>query len=400
MSNPPISDLNNDICNASLGQIVALAGQYENPIPPYPLFYPNPQCQGTYSAFPNYFTGVNCTGTPDTLTPEDNCLIVVDGETKNPFLSDHVTPNPNVKYSPDEANVLKNMLISNMLYSAWTPPNFALVFFKGAPDASKTVGEQITFILPFNQPQADFCRQNVTFSDGSSFFDQSKTCDASSAVMNATHVVVYKSKDFNEMILDACMGTSTPFGANYDLTELWGNQTGECDDFMTGFCNQPNVQQILEPMPQYRDVCRCFEEQRRLDSIYEPFGIKVPVLCFGGNQPGDDISRACAFNEEAYKTQDMSKPVDGNACSFAECEAVAQNSEALKNKINQTGGGVICHGKFVQFPSLPSIAPAISPVPLVSSVIQKTTIPMWIWFIFGTGVLCLVLFIMALAFVT
>lgn len=402
------SPVNEDVCNALLGQTTALAAQAENPVPPYPIFFPNPDCLGTYSAFPNYFTGVDCT---PPLTPQNNCLKVVSGADKDPA-------NPDTVYTAADANAIEDMLSSQLLFSAWSPPNYTLVYLPSAPDGTKKISELTVYMQYPNQPVANFCRQKKMLQMGKSltgqipFFNVTKndelSCDPQVATdlnMNVTQVIVYKHMDFNEILIRTCMGLNVDFGAgpNNSFSEFWDPKKGctnnilnncPCDKLMIGFCSQANVADILKNKPDLVDVCRCFQEQLMLDLIYQPFGVEVPVLCFGGNGPEQDITRACAYNTGAYKTQSMINPVQGQACSFAECEAVAQTL------LQQTGEVITCHGKFVQFPALPSVVSAVSPIPFVSTIIQKTSIPSWIWYIFGAGVACLVLFIFSLSFVT
>jgi len=449
-------------CNEFLlADQAALASQTKNPVPPYPIFFSTGQCNGGLtggagSNFPLYFFPINCNTDPSKQStegvppPQNNCLRVI-----NDFNGDF-NPFADVKLDPTQVNVLPggfqqdgttaaNNIFFNTddrLYSWYVPPQYKMIFYAGNPMTMTMADAASVGFLEVGAGEliVDACLSGIflnkrdatsgAISTGGTFLKYydgkpnfypalpdcllancacttpmnpwavSSLCGTatkSKDVINsvcpgvehrAPYFVIVKTQDFSDMIREMCVNNrQIVLGTDLNsLNKVWKPQADGCDTFVTNLCNISNVE-----MSPYKELCACFTQQQALDNQFGE-AIDVPVCCFGfdGKNP-DDITQACSFNTEAYKTGAMLK----NCCSFAECAQVVEQSPEMQARASPAGQ-VKCEGSFVQFP-IPQVTP---PGPLPSVTIEDSNkIPVYVWIIFVTAVVLLVLYVIALAFV-
>lgn len=432
-----MSSLDPTPCNETvLAEQAAQAQQTQNPVPPYPTFYSSGQCKGNVgSSFPLYFFSVNCQTDPSKQDtegvppPQNNCLRVIsdlDG-TFDPLNGPALLPSqvnvlPGGKQK-DNSTPANNVFFDagQRLYSFYVPPQYKIVFYAGNPMATdrKTAAAAGYLEIGGDQLMVDACLSGIALSNGQPFFvyknltgfppcfeaycscgtgqtlpvstfcgTSTKSVDCPGVEHRAPYFIVVKTQEFSDIIQEMCadnrpvsLGTSIN-----SLNRVWKPQADGCDTFMTNLCKISNLEDS-----DYAEICSCFTQQQNLNNQYG-VALDVPVCCFGtdASDPGD-ITKSCAFNTNAYKTGAMLK----NCCSFAECQQVVDQSSDMQAKASPAGQ-VQCDGSFVQFP-----VPARSPDgPLPSVTVDKSDkIPIYVWIIFVTSVLLLLLFVISLAFV-
>jgi len=458
-----MSAVRDDDCqNGALADMAALAMQVQNPVSPYPLFYSTSSCGGgvTNGAFPEYFFNSSCPNDPMDPNPipkvTDNCLRVItdyDGSF-TPFTGGALDPRQ-VNVLPggqDQKGNVPTGFTGNIfsdgsarLFSFFIPENFYIVFYRGNPmtqtrDLAAAQGvlqingntvipnacidtPTLTNGLPFMTPVAaqctscssGCCRFDTTFNqcvDAGSFCNdfndcreafcgacgnsgavpQGDTCikggtyrSCPAVYHNAPYFVVVQTGDFADTIIDMCVNNGIHAVGRNSLNRVWRPQSAGCDQYMTSICNISNL-----PDSPFNEICSCYTQQIALNNEYTA-ALGVPVCCFGFDVTNpSDIAKSCAFNMKAYKTAFMAS----NCCSPAICQTVLDNNTDIKVKTTPPGQ-IYCAGTFIEYPVVPV------PVPNASSILiaVSSAIPFYTWIVFIVGVVLLLLFVLALAFV-
>lgn len=419
-----------------LADQAALASQIYNPVPPYPVLYSSPECGGalTGANFPLFYFPVDCTvdlnklDTEGVPPPEKNCLRVLDaiGDTFDP-LSSSVTLTPlevNVLpggFQKDGVTSANNIFVDGnaRLYSFYCPPQFKMYFYVGNPmrmTLSAAAAMGYVEIGP-GELYSDACLNPIALSNGDTFFDYKGTsqpnipscrlanchcgvdatggqpyCDSNTSKVDcpgvehhAPYMVLVRIEEYSNMIEDMCVkNRQIALGTDLNsLNRVWSPQTNGCDNYITNLCQSSDLSQTV-----YKDTCSCYTQQKALNQKYGA-ALDVPVCCFG-EDPSGQITKACAFNTAAYKTGPMLK----NCCSFAECQQVVSQSEAMREKATPPGE-IKCDGNLVKFP-VPSTSSA-GPIPSAIET-NKSVIPLYSWIVLGVAITLLLVFIILLLF--
>jgi hypothetical protein len=409
--------LNTLPCNSgALSAMAAMAQQTDHPIAPYPLFYSSSQCAGAVSAadFPLYYFPSNCPpvtaeGVSTIPDPTNNCLRVITRASFDPSVLSHTSQ---INYLPHGKNpiVTSTLSKSGFLISYYIPPQYTIIFFEKDPSivSPKTQMDKGQVLVQSNNfIMENTCIANLKLANGDNFFtglENAQTynelysacfpqpTDASDPTSapplklghKAPFFLLIEEEYFSNMIVDMCVSGRNITVGTTSLNTVWHPQTSGCDKFITSLCAMSGVEKT-----EYAPLCSCFTQQAALDKAYGT-SQNVPVCCFGTEESGD-VTKSCAFNDQAYKTSDMLH----NCCSFAECETIVLKSN-MGQKTEETGA--VCQGSFVEFPkTLASKAsPDTSPVDTRET---ETHIPFWVWIVFIVAACFIVLFIMGLAFI-
>jgi hypothetical protein len=356
----------------------ALASQVDNPIPPYPLFYTNANCAGgqTGANFPAYFLPSNCQDSVAIPTSQDNCLRVISAEDYDD--GNHVLLPEQVNYLPGSDAPHSNIFPDsfNRLFSWYVPPNMRMVFF--AKNPSKFLPKNIVQItFGPNYLQSDSCHANLRLSDSSTpFFAPFPPNECTDPLgFDFAHTtpwfIVIQDESYQSMIFDMCTSNRDILLGTNSLREVWHPRSNGCDLFMSSLC-------AVSSDPALTETCSCFAQQRALDAKYP--GLNVGACCFGVD-PSGDITKACAFNPNAYKTQAL----QDNCCSFAECQSIVSHLTPETN--------IHCNGNLVDFPV---VIPSASATPVVITT-TTTDIPSYVWVLVGLGVGIVVLCLLVAA---
>lgn len=376
-------------CNQGfLADVAALASQLDNPVAPYPAFFASPQCGRTGGpVFPVYFNPITCPAA-GLASPQDNCLRVISQETFQGYQSSGAnlaSTEVNVLANPDNDSNSVFTSTAARLYSWYVPPGYALYFYKDNPVTNGIKGNLGLRQGP-DTLQTNACANQVTLDDGTTTFfsyaNGATDCDASALTHNSPYFVVVLEQDFHDLLVDICTADrQVEIGVGNTLNKVWQPQSAGCDSFMTTLCSGASSNATGR-------VCACFRQQQALNVEYGA-SLEVPVCCFGVD-PSGDISRACLFDQEAYKTSQMLR----NCCSFAECQSIVEKSPSMQANTN-TPGKIECRGQFVNFPSVTTTS-----VPLPNSAVsQKASIPGWVWGVLAAAVAVLMAFVVSLSFV-
>lgn len=398
-------------------QILAMNTNY--PFGPYPIFFTSGQCNNSAAPdFPNYNIPMSCNANPDPdqIMAEDNCMRIITDKDFNPYDDKTIDPqkvnvlpffyqtingikevtiNSNDSYFsgnifPAEQDSNKNY-IHKLLISVYVPPTYRIIFY--AKDPRTTPKSQAFPYLELSPGTliVNSCFSKLSLSEsiqkanpkyapdkpefGPEFFDIStflyssveNDCTPENLFHIAPFFVIHEVKTFESVLIDMCVN-NTPYNIGSSansLNEVWKPQSQACDNFIKIKCL--NAKYKNTPM------CECFNQQRDLDNEYGE-KLKVPVCCFGKSKDGD-MKKACPFNSEAYKTSNMLR----HCCSFAECQQVVQQSQALKDK-NASTGQIQCVGNLVEFPKF-------TPTPTVTQITTtlvikdiKEEIPDWVFY--------------------
>jgi hypothetical protein len=395
-------------CNNNFLQpMAAFAQVVDGPEDPIPLFFNSNSCSGAY--IPDRENASDGASPLSVFECTSSLLHVMDESLYNDFVAQDMS-------LPSEVvNILKGGLTDcgsgsttansfgdpgfNCVLGFYVPPNYRIIFFKENP--SKTPPGTILEPLEYGPGTliTNTCCQQIQWGPSKNSFLKDKNgqplrvdqCCTKAFPADAAHtapyLIVLRREMLHDMILDACVKQRQITIGPYSLNQVWKPQTSGCDDFMTAFCTQP-----LLNTDSSQEACQCFWQQAALDRIYGA-SVKLPVICFGTDEdhPGD-ISRNCAFNPKAYKTFAMQQ----NGCSFAQCEQTIRQS-SINNKIQ-------CDGSFVQssLPARAEVNVSVTVSPTDDVIYDRTvvsTMPEWIWAIFGTGVSMVLVFFVCLTFV-
>jgi hypothetical protein len=433
-----MSDLDTINCDTGiLADLTAMSNTTGNPIPAYPVFFSTGGCGGSTAGaadgvnFPRYYFPINCSSATVPLFT-DNCLRIIDNS------DNHISKDFDSPISASELNVLPTSLSGGFeqgnifsdpgsrLYSWYVPWGYQMIFFH---DDIRTTTIKAAFanktylIVDQNQVVVDACKEFLTLASGNTFFSygasqpgndsntpcplvycnctnvepvtctdgssQPSTGDCSQIQHYAPFFLVLKlgTGDFNDLILRSCVKNETiNYGSSptNTLHQVYYPQSPACDNYITLLCSISNSSNENP----YEEMCSCFTQQATLDRTYGSL-LNVPVCCFG-TDPSGDVKKSCFENMNSYKTADMLQ----NCCSFAECETLITNNEAVTAPVNDTGK-IYCAGSFIQFP----VVPTPSVIPSTSSITsERVSTPMFVWIIFGVAIGMLLLFILLLLF--
>lgn len=399
-----LEDLTNPTpCNQGLlADMMALASQLENPVPPYPTFFSTGQCgsgaglegsSGNISTvFPSYFEPFCQDDT------SENCLRVVsraDFDTLQRSGAALSADQYNVMPGQPAGGVNPTVNVSTPYVLSWyVPPGFEVYFYRHDVSAVGLVNNPV-LRYQADELEVNACVRRPALSDGSPLITLANTDDCTSAANLATlqwhapFLVVVQTEEFYDLLLAACTRQRpVAFGPN-SLNRVWAPQTAGCDALVTNAC----AGVIQGGNDSLARTCACFVQQKALDAKYGA-SLQVSACCFGQDASGN-IARSCLFDNEAYRT----KAVLANCCSFAECNTIVRRNSSLRAN-TPTPGSVECNGKFVTFPPVPSATPTTSPTSLPhTSSTERTSIPVWVWYVVAGTVLCALAFIVSLAFV-
>lgn len=429
-----MSELDPTPCNEGvLADLTALASQIDNPIAPYPVFYSSGQCGGalTGASFPQYFFPVNCQNAyadgSAVPTANDNCLRIITDPAFDPLSGGTIDPTL-VNVLPggtDEKGTPKSNIFNNLdntrLFSWYVPPQFRMVFYSQNPMLVGRGNAGPYLIQDPGTLQVNACLSQLALSDGTSFFQYNgpSNCLLASCACNlggetipqgtfcnqsatapicvepnaqnqhrAPYFVIIQLEEYPNIIREMCVN-NRPVSLGTDLNSLntvWKPQAAGCDNFVTSLCQISNVTES-----EFQNTCRCFTQQTELNNIYGS-SLDVPVCCFGFDEDDPtDISKSCAFDMSAYKTNNMLQ----NCCSFAECQQIVEKSNGMRVRASPPGE-ILCQGNFVNFPT--TVTPTV-PIPS-AFVDEKREIPFYSWIVLAVGVVLLFVFVLSLAFVT
>ncbi len=372
-------NLNPSGCNeTTLAEMSALAQQIGTPVPPFPLFFTNAQCGGaiTGSSFPLYFLPIGCDPHVDIPPSSANCLRVI---TKAEYSNgDHKLNANQINYLPSGltgfGNIFPNM--SDRLFSWYVPPQYTMIFFHTNPSLSipSTIGQ---LEMSGNYLQVDACRADLRLSDGSRFWSSDPSpSDCENAITSgfqpeAPWFVLIQNESFSNMLVQMCTQDREILVGTNTLRTVWHPQSTACDLFMTNLCTVGILDNVITDVP-LSELCACFTQSRALEAKFPK--LNVSVCCFGQDASGD-ITKSCAFNALAYKTDAILK----NCCSFAQCESIVSDDATLAN--------VKCNANLVDFP----VNVSVSVTPNTNDQILQQNPPDFVWYILG--------FAVALAFV-
>lgn len=426
-----MSALDPSICNASFGAILAgWASNVVNPLEPYPGLFGATDC-GRGS------DGSGDVNFPDTNKPIDcqasaNCLrVITDFNSEfNPLVGEAI-PAKFVNTLPSETRGVTSSNIfsksTDRLYSWFCPPQYIMVFYTADP--TKQRREQAAaggyLLVPPNTVQPNACAAMQPLTNGGTFFTYSGSenpaqcvaawcgCGRSSTPQvddfckspipyrtcpalqhNAPWFVVVKRLEFTQMLRSMCVDNAQFYlgGIENSMNRIWSPQSPACDLFITNQCHSRNPADA-----KLGELCACFAQQQALDQTYGK-ALQVSVCCFG-QDPTNDVAKACFFNSKAYKTSNMLK----HCCSFAQCQQIITETPAgeTMKAMTPTPGKIKCAGDFVVFPPVATPTPTVTVAPSLPYIVKTTTsvIPSYVWILLGLGVGFLFLFILLLAFV-
>ncbi len=427
-------------CNENvLAQMAASASTLQNPVEPYPMFFNAENCKSSTAikdskddaTFPSHSFTTDCSGT-EIPKADSNCLrIVTDYDnTFNPLAGPPI-PRQYVNALPSEVRgVTQSNVFSDVkgrLFSWYCPPQYLMVFYTADPSThtreAATAGGYL--LVPPNTVQPNACRTLQSLNNGQYFFKYSgdnnptgclaawcgacskpedpmpeandfcktpvayKDCPAIDH--NAPWFVVVKRLEFTKMLLNMCL-SSTPYylgSTENSLNRVWAPQGFGCDALVTNLCYGRNPADA-----KYEEMCSCFAQQKSLDNEFGT-DLQVSVCCFG-QDASKETNKACFFNKNAYKTNDMLK----RCCSFAQCQQIVTETAPGKKmqSLTDTPGQIKCAGDFVVFPVAKKDAVPDTTFPKIFTE-TVVSIPAYVWILLAMGVGFLFLFIFILAFV-
>lgn len=375
-----ISTANPTPCLNFLANIAAEAQQVSGPISPYPLFFPQPQCPQS-AAFPSNVFSVDCANNV-------NCLTVISGSEWNNIQSGKSPIQSNqVNIFRSSSNPQGNVFSSadDLLRALYIPPGYHMYFLETNPSGRSDFLRTISHLhIPSGSLYSDVCLANLSLGNGTAILNKCST-------YNVHYFIVIQEETFEELIQDMCVNNRlVELGSGNSLNRVWTPSSSGCDDRMSKFCHQVNTQSLEE----YQDICACFIQQEKLNNQFGKEK-RVPVCCFG-EYVEPDIHRACILNKKAYKTQNMLN----NCCTVALCQKAWQTNDNLQRHIEHAP---TCQGNVVPDLQKEAINPSSEPEdedPVKKSFRDtKQVIPMYVWMVVAGAVLCLIVFLILLAFV-